>query len=246
MPYRHYKSNRGSALLIAITIIMISVVIIIPLIRGISTERKISARLSNSVRAFYAAESGTNIAFRDLRRNNDNQDWLNDGWDTSNDPYTLFTAQSLIDINGNTVAFYDIAIRNPLGANPVIESSGFAPTVADVERSVVADFAEFTSTITGNAIITNGDVDIGGSADVDGPITEYAGFDFDDLFGRSAADVKADPYTTVVNDPPNNCPVPQGSEDITWFTVPAGERVQITSSGWDGSGVLIVEGDIKI
>jgi hypothetical protein len=91
---------------------------------------------------------------------------------------------------------------------------------------------------------SNGDISVGGSADITGELITNANppLSFEDLFGISKVQMEAIANTHMV-DPPNN---PAGIEDITWvsFANPSGE-LKVTTASWEGSGILIVDGDAQ-
>jgi hypothetical protein len=154
---------------------------------------------------------------------------------------------------------------------PDAESTGYSPTQADAERSIRAEIRRVEA-----AIIAKGDVDQRGNSTINGEVLEYATFMFSNIFKKTAAQVKADPYTQVITDPPNNYePVPGWKETytddngnerydvgepyddsngngvcdeykITWFDVPGASKAKISTTSWYGHGILVVEGDIEI
>jgi len=223
MKMRDYivTNKKGLTFIIAITLVMIAIVLIVPAMRTISTERRISDSLARSTNAFYAAESAANLGLRDLGRNTCDEEWNSTGWDRS-DPnrYTLgaVTHVRLYATNTDTCM---IALREPLTTTPIIEATGYS---GDKQRSVMIGYNE-QSTVPGNnfdkAIKTKGTIDIRGNAYVDENREEYANFNFEDVFGgRTMEEVKNDAYTQLLvegdTEIPNNYePVQRPAEDYT-------------------------------
>lgn len=93
-----------------------------------------------------------------------------------------------------------------------------------------------------SAITANGNVDVKGSAQVNGAIAEYATFNFDDIFSMSKETLKNN-AVHVYTDPENNItPVNQ----TTWVNLDTATEMKITETGWSGSGILVVDGDLTI
>ena len=92
------------------------------------------------------------------------------------------------------------------------------------------------------AMYANGNIIVGGSADITGNLFENCDppLDFEAFFGitKTEMDSIADNH---LSDPPNN---PAGVEDITWvsFTTEGGS-MNVTNTGWYGSGILVIDGD---
>lgn len=94
-----------------------------------------------------------------------------------------------------------------------------------------------------SAITANGDVTVKGSAQVNGTIDEENEvFNFEDVFGISKEAMEsgaAHHYT----DPANNItPV----DHSTWVDIDTATEMKISDSGWSGSGILVVDGDLTI
>ena len=92
------------------------------------------------------------------------------------------------------------------------------------------------------AIIAAGDVEVKGNALITGEIIEHATVDFEEIFGITKAAMR-DSAVHYYLDPPNNVtPV----DSITWVDVSGGDSFKLTTTGWYGSGILIVDGDCDI
>lgn len=93
-----------------------------------------------------------------------------------------------------------------------------------------------------SAIAANGDVEVKGSVEVNGDIDDNETFNFEEVFGISKEAMR-NGATHHYIDPPNNItPV----DHVTWIDVGAANEVNITTTGWSGSGILVVDGDLLI
>ncbi len=267
-----FDKKRGVSLIVVITITVVAVIIVMAIMPQAVNQRQMVRREANSIRAFYAAESGINKALNDL--NDDN--W--GGWNTTDpDLYTL-ALQPLDDADGNTVARYKVELKMLDPANPVAVAEGYSPTAADAKKAIVVSFGKSQA-----AIIAKGDVETRGNAAIIGDVWEYADFSFQNIFGDTIANVKNLHTTEIVGFPANEdnyqpVPTPQDDyvdnnpangqwdgaddepltvdhdedgiwddeRDITWFVVPEGEKATISATGWTGHNILVVEGDVQI
>lgn len=97
------------------------------------------------------------------------------------------------------------------------------------------------------AMYANGTIIVGGNAEITGNLFEncHPPLSFEDFFGITKAEMEAIADNHLV-DPPNN---PEGVEDITWVSFTgaggAGSGFKVTTTDWDGSGILIVDGDAE-
>jgi hypothetical protein len=92
------------------------------------------------------------------------------------------------------------------------------------------------------AMYANGDIVVGGSADITGDLIENCDppLDFEDFFGITKAEMDAI-ADNHFEDPPNN---PAGFEDITWVSFAnEGGSLTVSTADWTGSGILIIDGD---
>jgi len=94
-----------------------------------------------------------------------------------------------------------------------------------------------------SAITASGDVIVKGSATVNGTIDkENEVFEFEDVFGVSKEAMESH-ATHHYTDPINNItPV----DHVTWVDINSLTEMKITTSGWSGSGILVVNGDLNI
>ena len=93
-----------------------------------------------------------------------------------------------------------------------------------------------------SAISSSGTITVSGSADVNGEIVENGCPAFEDIFGASKDDVKNNANNYYV-DPANNAtPI----ENVTWVDFAFETGFHITDNNYEGSGILIVNGDFTM
>jgi len=129
-------------------------------------------------------------------------------------------------------------------SNDTIVINSYASYQTDVETVQHKSSALMNRfpTYAQGAMYANGDINVGGSADITGDIIENCDpvLDFEEFFGVTKAqmDAMADNHFL---DPPNN---PAGFEDITWvYFASEGGELMVTTAGWTGSGILVIDGD---
>ncbi|MFH1856303.1 MAG: hypothetical protein ABH836_03610 [Candidatus Omnitrophota bacterium] len=124
--------------------------------------------------------------------------------------------------------------------------------VGDVDKKIQVAWKQLGSAIN-YAILTEGVLDIKGNASIDTDedgtpneegedYLENVTLSFQDTFGISKAEMKSR-ATINYTDPANN-QVPVSG--ITWVDFDSGTEFEITTTGWSGSGILVVDGDLKI
>lgn len=271
----HFGNNRGFSLFIAMTIVVIVIIIILPLMTQAVNERQAAHRLGDSIRAFYAAESGINDAIDALNSCKTESAWTDAGWNVSNPILYRLSSRPLDDSDGSAIAYYDVEITDPAMPTATVEATGYAPdkTNGSAVKSVRA-----TIQTGGAAVTAKGSIDIRGNAEVTGGTIEYGDLSFENIFDKTKDEVKAEERTEVVTDPANDyTPVPRPAENytdtnmngeydsgepytdsnangkwddkkqITWFKLVNNSDAQISSNSWTGEGIIIVEdGDLRI
>lgn len=262
-------NNRGIALIVVMVIMAIVAILAMAILPQAVNERQFAEAEADSVRAFYAAESGINRALNDIIASS----WAS--WDRTDPDLFTLSPQPLVDGSGSAIAFYEAEITNPASDAPVAEATGYCPTLNGLSRSIRVVFSRLNN--ENAAIIAKGSVDIKGNANVSG-VREFSEFYFESAFGDTIENVKNDEDTEMVIDPPNNYgPVPRPAEDyddqngndqyddgepftdengngswdnkkkITWFKLENNTEAMIATDGWSGSGIIVVEGgDLKI
>lgn len=127
-----------------------------------------------------------------------------------------------------------------------IDSQGTVtlPDASAVTRlvSAVVRTESISSSNFQHAIRTTVSLDVRGSVEINGTVEENASLDFPDLFGQTKEEVKSCAthlYTELDNNP---LPV----EGITWVELPEGEELRISFSDWEGEGIFVIAGDVRI
>lgn len=97
-----------------------------------------------------------------------------------------------------------------------------------------------SATIDGD-VLSGGTISVGGSAEITGDALDNRAFvaTFENVFGNTEAELLALPPDHIYTDPPNN---QEGVDGLTWVNFSSGGTFKISSSGWTGSGILIVKG----
>lgn len=123
--------------------------------------------------------------------------------------------------------------------NDTVEVSSYASYQVDDEifqhKSTAVVY--WVPTSAQGAMYANGDITVTGNAVVLGNIFTNSNprLDFEELFGMTKAQMEAIADNHYVNPPNNVSPV----EDITWIS----GNVMVTQNNWDGSGILVVDGN---
>ncbi len=219
------RKNKGFILIASYLVIAVLIVLTIGFTTRSIGEQRVASKEKDSIQAFWLAEAGLDSAISDL------------------------TATSLSGPLGS--GSYSTQISPISSIRYLVISKGGVPDIDETDpnnivrtiRAIVeqpaldADPSGVTSAIT-----ANGDVTIKGSAEVNGDIDENATFDFEDIFGISKNTMKnnaANLYVDPVNDV---TPV----DNITWADINTIGEMQIASDQWQGSGILVVNGDCRI
>ncbi|MDP6686071.1 MAG: hypothetical protein QGI05_03865 [Candidatus Omnitrophota bacterium] len=128
------------------------------------------------------------------------------------------------------------------GGIPATDETDPSNIVRQISAIVEQPAVESDPSGVTSAITANGDVTVRGSAEVEGDIDENFIFDFTETFGVSKETMEQNATNLYTNPANNVTPV----DSLTWINVDAGDELQITESTWNGSGILIVNGDLKI
>jgi len=245
--------RKGLAFVIVLAFILILVIAATTFIALSGTEIRMTRRQHDSSTAFYIAEGGFERARYDLQ---EDDDWIDGDINGVNIP-----------IGGDIANFYlldydqiDPAIRTLLGGEFTVwlknvtgeddeiwvKSQGVYNDSIRTVRAKVKSSRRFASPsgVT-SAIESEGEVEVKGSAEVNGNIEEWADLSFEDVFGVDKAEMEQIAQTyypdTYYTTPFNN----DSAQGVTWIK-PNATDPQITLDGWNGIGILIVEDDLKI
>jgi hypothetical protein len=236
------NSNQGSAILLAMILILIIFVTGATLVYLTQNESNKSVKSSLGNGALYVADGGVEKALWEINRT------------------VGYSGESDTSLGSGT---FSVAVSTP-GGNPnqrEIISSG---VLGQYHRKIKAISERVIGNIAINsALAAGGNVSIGGNAHIAGgtttgvlvpvgnnvntfgggtvngtPPTGNAPFpDFEDVFNMTEAQMKGLANTKYVF-PPNNSP----ADGITWVD----GNFKITTHGWHGSGILVITGDFEI
>lgn len=248
------EDKRGFALVIILGLVLLLITAAISFMLITSSEIKAVRTQGASMRAFYLAEAGLERVRHDLLRHDSNwadnkfyygdnseYDYINLG-DNVPDLVNFYPLSYTSTSLGG--GYYNVYLKNvdedvdEVADDDVIwvKSTG---TYHGKARAIQAKLVSVGGNVT-SAMEAQGAINIQGSAVINGTSQEYTTISFDDIFNMSKSDMenKADTYySTAFN---NN-----EAAGITWISSP-GTQSQITTSGWTGNGILIVDGDLKI
>ncbi|KQC08128.1 MAG: hypothetical protein APR54_04980 [Candidatus Cloacimonas sp. SDB] len=94
-----------------------------------------------------------------------------------------------------------------------------------------------------NAITTDGLIEIKGSSDIEGTVSEQdTTFVFADIFGYTKNEIKNSATHYYVDPENNKLPV----DNVTWMELVYNQVIKISDNNWIGSGILIVNGDFHM
>jgi hypothetical protein len=215
-------NKRGVVLIVSYMVIAVLTILGIGLITRSVSESNIAQRYVNSAKAFWLAEAGIAQAIDDF----------------PNSPLSGFL--------GNTNNTYDTQTAPVAGFagrySIVSTGSVIRPSADTITRAieVIVQQPQFGS--IGDAISSTGDIVVGGAAKVTGTMAPNSVFSFEDKFGLTGSQVRAqaDHFYT---DPENNIEPVDG---ITWIDITPGDELVISNNTWSGSGIWIVNGDLKL
>lgn len=219
-------NNKGFILVTAYMVIAVLIILGTGLaVRSISEER-VAFKERDVIQALWLAEAGLDRAISQLPNTPLSGNIGIGTYLTQTTP--LSATKFLIDSKGGVPGIDEPNPNNAICKIKAIVEKPLNPASAGGITAVIS---------------ANGDVVIqGGAAQVTGDVDDNAVFDFEDIFGVSKDTMKSNADHIYV-DPSNNItPVDQ----ITWIDLNSLTEVGITSSGWLGSGILIVNGDMKI
>lgn len=217
-------NRRGIALIISYMVIGVLAVLGVALVGRSISERYSTQRYVNSTKAFWLAEAGIARAIKDF------SDSPLSGYleDTNN---TYDTQTSLVE--GFTDRYRIIS------TGTVTLSTG-----GTITRTIQVIVQEPQPGDIDNAVTSTGDIVVGGAATInpEGSEAPFSVFSFEETFGMSESKLRAQADHFYL-DPDNNVlPV----DGITWIELSAGDELVISQNSWDGSGILVVNGDLKI
>lgn len=216
--------KRGIALIMAFFVILFISILGASFFARVMNENRLVNRYVNSTRALWLAEAGVSKAIGNM-------------------------PNPVSGTIGNANWQYNVPAPTHIGSGEYyqINSTGSVVTLfGTISRSlsVIARTDPVSPDNFQHAIRTTSNLRIGGSAEVNGPQEEFASLNFANLFEHSKDEVKSFATHLYTNPPVDVTPV----NGITWVDCvgPNPPSLKISSSGWSGSGILVVSGDAEI
>jgi hypothetical protein len=233
----NFRRKKGIVLVIVLGLILLFVIAAGSFMLMSSTEIRMVRMQSDSTRALYLAEAGLEHVRVQL-----DQDWSDH---TSLSNITL--GEGTYSVN---ISEYESDGTTELPADELrVESTG---NVNEASRTIEIMLKSLVGTGSGGAnvdspIETEGTLTILGSADInpEGGEEENVDLSFETIFGITKEDMEEIAqnnfpntyYTTVFHN--------ETATGLTWIDTP-GIESQITTVGWTGDGILVIEGDMQI
>lgn len=226
--------NEDQGIILPIVLILTLVLMITGLVfisLGVQENSLVRREIAKR-QAFYLAEAGVEDARVQL-----GQDW-------DDCPTSIDTTPSLLEVG----TYHADISESELDSNWREVTSTGTVTVGGRSKTVRVTLSPPLPSRVTSAIKAGGEIDIQSAAATINPPPDEDDqgvvLVFQDIFGVSKTEMKEiaqNPsnkyYDSAVNDPI--------VENITWINGGA-EQSQITSAGWTGSGILIVDGNLKI
>jgi len=218
-------NNRGIALIASYIIIAVLLIVSAAFSARSIGEQRVANKEKDSVQAFWLAEAGLDRAINELP-------------DTPLSGTLGRGAYSTQTSVATSVRFLITSSGGVPGLDTTDPNNIVRTITALVEQPVnAASAGDITSAIT-----ASGDVVVRGSAEVNGDIDDNDVFDFEDVFGVSK-EVMKNNASNLYTDPENNVtPV----AEITWSDLVNDDEMIISDSNWEGSGILVVNGDLRL
>ena len=213
-------------MLVAVYMVVVVIIIIATAFAGRSIgEKRAADKERDSSQALWLAEAGVDRAIAELPNTPLSGTLGNGAYSTQTTALT--STRFLINSTGgvpSTAVSPNNAIRK---ISAVVERPANPASPGDVTSAITA----------------SGDVEVRGSAQVNGTIDEENEvFNFEDVFGISKEAMKSG-AAHYYTDPANNItPV----DRATWVDIDTLTEMKITETGWSGTGILVVDGDLTI
>ena len=221
----NFNNNKGFILIVCYMVIAVLVILAISFAARSIGEQRVAQKEKDSIRAFWLAEAGLDRAISELP---------NTPLSYQLDPGRYYTETTPLDSN----RFLIIS----KGGMPDTDETVPNNIIRSIRAIVEQPENDADPSVVTSAITTDGDVVIKGGADVNGDIDDNSIFNLEEIF-RISKETLRDNTTNYYTNPPNNIsPV----NYITWIDIDASEELHISDNNWEGSGILVVNGDLKI
>lgn len=219
------KDNSGFILITLYMVIAVLMILVTAFTARSISEQRVADKNRDSNRAFWLAEAGLDNAIAKLP-NSPLSGSLGDG--------KYYTETSQI----SPVRFSIVS----KGGVPDVDQTNINNAIRIIRAIVERPVNDADPSVITSAISADGPVTIKGSTVVNGDIDDYAEFDFEEIFGISKGTMQ-NKATNSYDNPENNVtPV----NNITWADVDSGNEMIISYTDWEGSGILVVSGDLRI
>jgi Tfp pilus assembly protein PilX len=219
------KDNKGFILVASYMVIALLVILATAFATRSIGEQRVSNKERDSVQAFWLAEAGIDRAISELP-------------DT---PLSGTLGSGVYSTQTTSISSTRFLIRST-GGVPGTDQTNPNNIVRNITAIVEQPANEADPSGITSAITANGNITIRGSAQVNGPIDPNAFFDFEEIFGISKETMENN-ATNLYTDPANNVtPV----NTISWANLESIEEMTISDSNWEGTGILVVNGDLRI
>jgi len=219
------KNKKGFILISAYMVVSVLIILATAFSARSIGEKRVADKERDTIQALWLAEAGLDRAIVEFP-NTPLSGTLGTGLAYSTQTTALTASRYLVTSTGgvpSTVVSPNSAIRK---VSAIIEVPVNLASPGDITSAITA----------------TGDVEVRGSAEVNGDVDENYTFDFEDIFGISKEAMRSGATHHYVNPPNNVTPV----DHVTWIDVGAANEVNITTTGWSGSGILVIDGDLLI
>jgi len=263
-----YRNRSGSVLVISAIVMLIVAIIAGAYLSTVVFQKKLTVRSYRLSAARNLAESGIQSALWELGFGQSS--WVGWWWDTSGAVYTK-TVLSFQTQGGKVIGDYIMSVSGITSTSATITATGYAPNMTNidkVERTVKVDAQRIGNPgavnsalqaggnvlVSGNGLIDGGTstgvmvpagftATTAGSGEITGspPVSNAPFPSIEDIFGLTKEEMEGI-STMNYTDPSNNSDV----DGITWVKFQDNSSFKITNTGWYGSGILIVDGDMEI
>ena len=220
------RNKKGFILVTAYMVVAVLVILATSFSARTIGEKRVADKERDTIHALWLAEAGVDRAIAEFPNTPLSGTIGNGAYSTQTTELT--STRYLINSTGGVP-----------GTNLADPNNAIRKISAIVERPLnPASSGDITSAIT-----ASGDVEVKGSAQVNGTIDEENEvFNFEDVFGISKEAMESG-ATHHYTDPANNItPV----DHVTWVDINSLTEMKITASGWSGTGILVVDGDLNI
>ncbi|MDP2921414.1 MAG: hypothetical protein Q8O12_03490 [Candidatus Omnitrophota bacterium] len=219
------KNRKGFVLVTAYMVVAVLVIMATSFSARTISEKRVADKERDTVQALWLAEAGVDRAIQELPATPLSGTLGQGAYSTQTT--ALDSSAYLITSIGGVPDANAASANNAIRKLSVVLQRAMSP----------GNPGDVTSAITATGAVT-----IKGSAVVNGEVDENQVFDFEEIFGISKSAMRSR-ATRIYTDPANNItPVNQ----CTWVDMNSITEMKITETGWSGSGILVVDGDLNI